>query len=153
WFVDIGDPVHKGQVMALIETPDLDAQLAGARAQLQAAQAQVSVRKAEAEFAKTTYDRWRDSPKGVVSDQEREQKRADYDTAVARLESPKADVALDQAHVDQSVAMSQFKQVTAPFDGVVTERHIDIGNLVTAGSTSATTPLYMLTQNNPLRVF
>jgi RND family efflux transporter MFP subunit len=153
WYSDIGDTVHKGQVLALIETPDLDAQLTGARAQLNAAKAQVSVRKAEAEFANTTYERWRDSPKGVVSDQEREQKHADHDSAVARLESAKADVALDQAHVDQYVAMSQFKQVTAPFDGVVTERHIDIGNLVTAGSTSATTPLYVLTQNNPMRVF
>jgi RND family efflux transporter MFP subunit len=153
WYSDIGDTVHKGQVLALIETPDLDAQLTAARAQLNAANAQESARKAEAGFAKTTYDRWRESPKGVVSDQEREQKHADYDSAVARLESAKADVALDQAHVDQYVAMSRFKQVTAPFDGVVTERHIDIGNLVTAGSTSATTPLYVMTQNNPMRVF
>jgi len=65
WFADIGDMVHKGQVLALIETPDLDAQLTAARAQLNAANAQVSARKAEAEFAKTTFDRWRDSPKGV----------------------------------------------------------------------------------------
>ncbi len=153
WFADIGDTVHKGQVLALIETPDLDAQLAAARAQLNAARAQVQSRKAEAEFAKTTYERWRDSPKGVVSEQEREQKHADYDTAIAHLKSAQADVALDQARVDQYVALAQFKQVTAPFDGVVTERHIDIGNLVTAGSTSATTPLYVMTQNNPMRVF
>jgi len=153
WVADIGDTVHKGQVLALIETPDLDAQLTAARAQLNAAHAQVLVRKAEADFAKTTYERWRESPKGVVSDQEREQKRADYDSAVARLESAEADVALDRAHVDQYVAMAQFKEVTAPFDGVVTERHIDIGNLVTAGSTNATTPLYVMTQNNPIRVF
>jgi len=153
WYSDIGDSVHKGQVLALIETPDLDAQLTAARAQLNAAHAQVLARKAEADFAKTTYDRWRESPKGVVSDQEREQKHADYDSAVARLQSSEADVALDQAHVDQYVAMSQFKEVTAPFDGVITERHIDIGNLVTSGSTSATTPLYVLTQNNPMRVF
>jgi RND family efflux transporter MFP subunit len=153
WYADIGDSVHKGQTLALIETPDLDAQLTAARAQLNAAHAQVLARKAEADFAKTTYDRWRDSPQGVVSDQEREQKHADYDSAVARLESAKADVALDQAHVEQYVAMSEFKEVTAPFDGVITERHIDIGNLVTAGSTSATTPLYVMTQNNPMRVF
>jgi RND family efflux transporter MFP subunit len=153
WYSDIGDAVKKGQVLALIETPDLDAQLTAARAQLNAARAQVLARKAEAEFAKTTYDRWRDSPKGVVSDQEREQKHADYDSAMARLKSAEADVALDRAHVDQYVAMAQFKEVTAPFDGVVTERHIDIGNLVTAGSTSATTPLFVMTQNNPMRVF
>ena len=153
WSADIGDKVHQGQVLASIETPDLDAQLAAARAQLNAADAQVLARKAEAEFSKTTYDRWRDSPKGVVSDQEREEKHADYDGAVARLKSAEADVALDQAHVAQYVALAQFKQVTAPFDGVITERHIDIGNLVTAGSTSATTPLYVMTQNDPMRVF
>jgi RND family efflux transporter MFP subunit len=153
WFADIGDTVQKGQVLAVIETPDLDAQLSAARAQLNSAHAQVESRNAEVQFAKTTYDRWRDSPKGVVSEQEREQKRADYDTAVAHLKSAEAEVALDQARVDQYVALAQFKQVTAPFDGVVTERHIDIGNLVTAGSTSATTPLYVMTQNSPMRVF
>ena len=153
WFVDIGDHVKKGQVMALIETPDLDAQLAGARAQLQAAQAQVLVRKAQAEFARSTYDRWRDSPKGVVSEQEREQKHADYDSAEATLKSAEADVTLDQARVNQYVAMSEFKQVTAPYDGIVSQRDIDIGNLVTAGSTSSTTPLYVMTQNDPMRVF
>lgn len=153
WFVDIGDHVHRGEVMALIETPDLDAQLAGSRAQLQAAQAQVLVRRAQAEFAKSTYDRWRDSPQGVVSEQEREQKHADYDSAEASLESAEADVTLDQARVNQYMAMSEFKQVTAPYDGVVSQRDIDIGNLVTAGSTSSTTPLYVMTQNDPMRVF
>jgi RND family efflux transporter MFP subunit len=153
WYSDIGDAVHQGQVLALIDTPDLDAQLAAARAQLKAADAQVLARRADAEFSKSTYDRWRDSPKGVVSEQEREEKRADYDGAMARLKSAEADVALDQARVDQYVALSKFKEVTAPFDGVVTERHIDIGNLVTAGSTSSTTPLYVMTQNDPMRVF
>jgi RND family efflux transporter MFP subunit len=153
WFVDIGDPVHKGQVMALIETPDLDAQLAGARAQLQAEQAQVLVRRAQAEFGKSTYERWRDSPKGVVSDQEREEKHSAYDSAEASLKSAEADVALDIARVNQYVSLSEFKQVLAPYDGVVSQRDIDIGNLVTAGSTSSTTPLYVVTQNDPMRVF
>lgn len=153
WFVDIGDHVHAGQVLALIETPELDAELAGARAQLKAAEAQVQVRKAQAEFAKTTYERWRDSPKGVVSEQEREEKRADYDSSVANLGAAEAEVALDQARVNQYSALSQFKKVTAPFDGVISQRDIDIGNLVTAGSTSATTPLYVMQQNDPMRIF
>ena len=153
WFVDIGDHVHSGQLLARIETPDLDAQLAAARAQLQAGAAQVEVRRAEALLSKTTYERWRDSPQGVVSDQEREEKRADYDSATARLKSAQADVALDQARVNQYAALAQFKDVTAPYDGVITNRDIDIGNLVTAGSTSATTPLYVMTQNDPIRIF
>lgn len=153
WFVDIGDRVHAGQVLALIETPDLDAELAAARAQLKADQATVVVRRAETEFARTTYDRWRDSPKGVVSEQEREEKKAAYDSAVARQRSAEADVALAQAGVDKYQALSQFKKVTAPYDGVITVRDIDIGNLVTAGSTSSTTSLYVMTQNDPMRIF
>jgi RND family efflux transporter MFP subunit len=152
WFVDIGDRVQKGQVLAIIETPELDADLAAARAELTAAQAQVKVRAAEAEFARSTNERWRDSPKGVVSEQERESKRSDYDGAAARLNAAHAQVELDKARVERFTALQQFKQVTAPFDGTVTERRIDIGNLVTAGSTSNTL-LYRLSQETPLRVF
>jgi RND family efflux transporter MFP subunit len=153
WSADIGDHVRKGQVLATIETPELDAQLAAARAQRLASEAQVAARQAEAEFARTTHERWRDSPKGVVSDQEREEKKTGYDAALARLYAAKAQVALDQARVDQYAALARFKQVTAPFDGTVSERRIDVGNLVTAGSTAATTPLYKVVQDNPLRVF
>jgi RND family efflux transporter MFP subunit len=153
WFVDIGDRVKAGQVLALIDTPDLDAQLVAAEAQLQAGRAQVLVRQAEERLGLTTYERWRDSPKGVVSEQEREEKKADYESAVARLKAAQADVALDAARVNQYTALAAFKKVTAPYDGVITTRDIDIGNLVTAGSTSATTPLYVMTQNDPIRIF
>ena len=153
WNADIGDRVSAGAVLALIETPELDAQLAAARAQLQAAEAQVQVRKAEMELTRTTYDRWRDSPKGVVSEQEREEKRADNESAIARLKAAEADVALDRAKVNEYAALTQFKRVTAPYDGVISSRDIDIGNLVTAGSSASTTPLYVMTQNDPMRVF
>jgi RND family efflux transporter MFP subunit len=153
WLVDIGDRVNKGQVLATIETPELDAELEAARAQLRASEAQVGARKAEAEFSKTTNERWRDSPKGVVSDQERESKKADYESSEARLYAANAQVNLDKSKVDQYNALAEFKQVKAPFDGTITERKIDIGNLVTAGSGPATTPLYRMAQTDPLRVF
>jgi RND family efflux transporter MFP subunit len=153
WLVDIGDHVKKGQVLATIETPELDAELEAARAQLKASEAQVGARKAEAEFSKTTNERWRDSPKGVVSEQERESKKADYESSEARLYAANAQVNLDKSKVDQYRALAEFKQVTAPFDGTITERKIDIGNLVTAGSGSTTTPLYRMAQTDPLRVF
>jgi RND family efflux transporter MFP subunit len=153
WLVDIGDHVKKGQVLATIETPELDAELNAARAQLNTSEAQVAAREAEAEFSKTTNERWRDSPKGVVSEQERESKKADYESAKARLYAANAQVALDKSKVDQYSALAQFKQVVAPFDGTITERKIDIGNLVTAGSASTTTPLYRMAQTDPLRVF
>ncbi len=153
WLVDIGDHVKKGQVLALIETPELDAELEAARAQLKASESQVTARKAEAEFSRTTNERWRDSPKGVVSEQEREAKKADYESAEARLYASNAQVNLDKSKVDQYSALAEFKQVKAPFDGTITERKIDIGNLVTAGSTTTTTPLYRMAQTDPLRIF
>lgn len=153
WDVDIGDHVRRGQTMATIETPELDAQLNAARAELNAAQAQVRVREAEAALAQTTYERWRDSPKGVVSEQEREEKKADHESAQARLNAARAQVALDQAEVDRYAALTQFKLVTTPFDGTVIERRIDVGNLVTAGSTTGTSPLYRIAQDKPIRIF
>jgi RND family efflux transporter MFP subunit len=153
WLVDIGDHVRKGQVLAIIETPELDAELSAAKAQLKSSDAQVAAREAEAELSKSTNERWRDSPKGVVSDQEREEKKADYESAKARLYAANAQVALDKSKVDQYSALAQFKQVVAPFDGTITQRKIDIGNLVTAGSASTTTPLYRMAQTDPLRVF
>jgi RND family efflux transporter MFP subunit len=153
WLADIGDHVAKGQVLAIIETPELDAELSAARAQLQASEAQSVARNAEAEFGKTTNERWRDSPKGVVSEQERDAKYADYKSAQARLYAADAQVALDKARLDQYRSLAEFKQVKAPFDGTVTERKIDVGNLVTAGSASTTTPLYRISQTDPLRIF
>lgn len=153
WFVDIGDHVKKGQVLATIETPDLDAQLAAAQAKLKSADADVGVRKAQAEFAKTTYQRWRDSPTGVVSQQERESKKADFGSAAAQLNAALANVSADQGEVDRLLALTQFKKVTAPYDGTIIERRIDIGNLVTAGSTTNTTSLYRMAQDNPMRIF
>ena len=153
WLVDIGDHVKKGQLLSVVETPELDAELAAARAQLKSSEAQVAARQAEADFSKTTNERWRDSPKGVVSDQEREQKKADFESANARLYAANAQVTLDKSKVDQYAALAQFKHVVAPFDGTITERKIDIGMLVTAGSASTTTPLYRMAQTDPLRVF
>lgn len=153
WFVDIGDHVKAGQVMATIDTPELDAQFMASRAKLQAALAQVKVSEAKAAFAGSTYERWRDSPKGVVSEQEREDKKAEDAAATAQLQAARAQVALTQADVDRLTAFQQFKRVTAPYTGVVTQRRIDIGNLVAAGSGGSTTPLYQMAQDDTIRVF
>ena len=153
WSADIGDHVKRGQLLATIETPELDAELAAAKAKLRSAEAQVKVREAAADFAETTYIRWRDSPKGVVSEQEREDKKAQYEGAQAELTAARAQVNVDQAEVDRLNSFEQFKRVTAPYDGTVTERRIDIGNLVSAGSSSQTTPLYRMATADPIRVF
>jgi membrane fusion protein, multidrug efflux system len=153
WFVDIGDHVNKAQTLALIETPELDAQLLAARAKLRASQAQVNVKQAAADFAKSTYERWSNSPQGVVSEQERQSKKAASVAADSELIASKAQVALDQAEVERLTSLTEFKEVKAPFDGTVVERDIDVGNLVTAGSGSGTSALYRVARNEPIRVF
>jgi RND family efflux transporter MFP subunit len=134
WYFDYGAHVKKGDLLAEIDAPDLDAQLAAAQAKLNSARAVVKVREAEQQFAATTYQRWRDSPKGVVSVQEQESKQADYNSAVARFNAATAEVAADQGEVDRLLALEGFKRIVAPFDGVVTARETDVGALINAGS-------------------
>ena len=153
WYVDIGDRVNGGQLLALIDTPELDAELLAARAKLQVSQAEVKVRQADAAFAATTAARWLDSPRGVVSDQEREEKKAADSSARAQVVAARAQVNLEQADVDRLIAFEQFKRVVAPYAGTIVERRIDIGNLVTAGSSSTTSPLYRIAQDDTIRVF
>jgi RND family efflux transporter MFP subunit len=152
WYQDYGAHVKKGQLLAEIDAPDLDAELAAAQATLRAADAQVKVREAEMEFARTTYERWRDSPKGVVSEQERESKKADFASASARYNSAIADVRSAQGVVDRLSALEQFKRIVAPFDGVVTARTTDIGNLINAGVGSAP-QLFRVADVHEMRVF
>lgn len=153
WNVDIGDRVRQGEVLATIATPDLDAQLQASLEQLAVAKSGIVVAQANANFAKTTYDRWHNAPAGVVAPQETEEKKAGYDSSMAELQAAQAKVSAASANVDRLRALESYKQVTAPFDGVVTSRRIDIGNLVTAGSTTNTSPLYDLAQVNVIRVF
>ena len=153
WYVDIGDRVNGGQLLALIDTPELDAELLAARAKLQVSQAEVKVRQADAAFAATTAARWLDSPRGVVSDQAREEKKAADSSARAQVVAARAQVNLEQADVDRLIAFEQFKRVVAPYAGTIVERRIDIGNLVTAGSSSTTSPLYRIAQDDTIRVF
>jgi multidrug efflux pump subunit AcrA (membrane-fusion protein) len=94
----------------------------------------VKLRQAEMDFARTTFDRWRNSPKGVVSEQEMTAKKGDFDSATARLDAATADAKAAKGEVERLQALEQFKQITAPFDGTVTERNTDIGALINAGS-------------------
>jgi RND family efflux transporter MFP subunit len=153
WLVDIGDHVSSGQTLALIATPELDAELQASRAKLSAAQAEVNVKQAHTDFAKSTYERWRTSPQGVVSEQERDSKKAEAMEAESELIASKAQVTLDEADVDRLTSLTEFKEVKAPFEGTIVERDIDIGDLVTAGSGSGVTALYRVARNEPMRVF
>lgn len=154
WKVDIGDRVKEGQLLATIETPELDQQLAEAKAKVGALKADVRYAEAQLDFAKLTSDRWdAAAPDGAVSKQERDSKAAEFKTARSRLEAAQAQLELGNATVKRLESELSFKQVTAPFSGTITQRHIDIGSLITAGSTAATTPLFAISQSDQIRVF
>src|SRR6202166_2594187 len=153
WYFDFGAQVKKGEVLADIDTPEIDAQLTAAKAKLNAANAAVEARDAEAQFAKSTYERWRDSPRGVVSIQEQEAKQAEYESGTARLNAAKADMAVAQADVDRLESLHNFKQVVAPFDGVVTARETDIGALINAGSNGTARELFSVADTHKVRIY
>ena len=154
WHFDFGAHVEKGQLLAEIDAPDLDAQLAAAKAKLNSAEAQIKVREAERNFAETTYTRWRDSPKGVVSQQETEAKKAEFGSADARYKASIAEANVTQSEVDRLTALEAFKRIVAPFDGIVTSRTTDVGALINAGSGASAGPqLFRVADVHEIRVF
>jgi RND family efflux transporter MFP subunit len=156
WYFDYGARVRKGQVLAEIDAPDLDAELAAAQANFNASEAQVKAREAEMEFARTTYTRWRDSPKGVVSEQEQESKKSDYSSAAARYNAALASAKADEGAVNRLKALTQYKLLVAPFDGIVTARNTDIGALINAGSGTgggSAPQLFKVADVHEMRVF
>jgi len=154
WYFDFGAHVTKGQLLAEIDAPDLDAQLAAAQARLTSAEAQVNVRDAERNFAQTTYARWRDSPKGVVSEQETESKKAEFGSSDARYKAAVAEANVNKSQVDQLTALEAFKRILAPFDGIVTQRNTDVGALINAGSSTSNGPqLFRVADVHEMRVF
>jgi RND family efflux transporter MFP subunit len=141
WYVDIGARVKQGQLLAVIETPEVDQQLQQARSNLVTAQANL-------ELASITKSRYQGLLKSNAVAQQ------DVDNAVGTYNANKAIVEADQAAVDQYTALVSFEKVYAPFDGVVTARNTDIGDLINSGSGSAVkTDLFHIAQPGVLRVY
>jgi RND family efflux transporter MFP subunit len=139
WKADIGAPVKAGQLLAEIETPDLDQQLLQAKADLASAQANASL-------AGTTSKRWQSMlGSDSVSRQEAEEKAGDFTTKQAMVNAA-------QANVDRVQAMKGFTRIVAPFDGIVTARNTDVGALINAGG--GTGPeLFAVSDTRKLRVY
>jgi RND family efflux transporter MFP subunit len=151
--VDIGDHVKAGQLLAQIETPELDQQLAAAQAKVDAVDAQIKVAQSDVHFADVTLNRYKDAPRGVVSELERDQRASDSQASAAKLSAAQSDLASANAEVDRLKTLIGFQKVIAPFDGVITERHVNLGDLVTSGSTSNTSSLFELAQFDTMRVY
>jgi RND family efflux transporter MFP subunit len=137
WYFDIGARLKAGTVLADIDTPEVDQQLAQAQAQL-------GVATAARDLAQVTYRRDQELLKtNVIAPQ-------DFDTAASNYHSSEATVIVDQAIVNRLEALETFKHVTAPFDGILTARNIDIGAYVAAGSGNQ---LFRMARISPLRVY
>jgi RND family efflux transporter MFP subunit len=150
--VDIGSRVHKGDVLAVIAAPDLDQQLVQARAQLLQMKAALDQAVAQRSLAHLTNARTsRLVTEGWASRQQGDQDRTTLSTQSAGVGVAQANVAAAVAQVDRLTELTGFEKVTAPFDGVITARDIDVGNLVTADATSGT-PLFSISHNDTLRV-
>jgi RND family efflux transporter MFP subunit len=141
WYFDIGAHVREGQLLATIQSPEIDEQLAQARSTLATAQANL-------QLAQITNERYEAMfQKHAVSQQ-------DADNAAGSYAANKAIVDADMASVRHYDALVSFEKVYAPFDGVITARNTDIGDLINAGSNSATkTDLFHIAQTNALRVY
>src|ERR1700680_2981512 len=141
WYFDIGAQVKQGQLLALIETPEVDQQLQQARINLLTAQANLEL----ASITKTRYQGLLKS--NAVSQQ-------DVDNAVGTYNANKAIVEADKAAVEQYSALVSFEKIYAPFDGVITARNTDIGDLINSGSGGGVkTDLLHIAQPGKLRVY
>jgi RND family efflux transporter MFP subunit len=141
WYFDIGAHVKAGQLLAVISSPEVDQQLSQARSTLATAQANLEL----AEITKGRYTSL--FAKHAVPQQDR-------DNAIGAYNADKATVDADQASVQRYATLVSFERVYAPFDGVITARNTDIGDLINAGSSSAPkTDMFHIAQTDTLRVY
>ncbi|HVJ37578.1 MAG TPA: efflux RND transporter periplasmic adaptor subunit [Stenotrophomonas sp.] len=139
WNVDIGQPVKAGQVLAEIETPDLDQELSQAQAELASA-------RSDAAIAKASADRWqRLVDTRLVSRQDAEERAATSQSRAATAQALSANMARAQT-------LARYKQLVAPFDGVVTARNTDVGALINTGSSTGS-ELFVVSDLSRLRVY
>jgi RND family efflux transporter MFP subunit len=140
WFYDIGANVKQGDLLAIIDTPELDKQLLQARADLETAKSNLAL-------SKTTAERWQ----GLVKTRSVSQQSTDQ--AVDNLNATQASVDSSAANVRRLEDLVSFEKVYAPFDGVITVRNTDTGWLINAGAGSPSAELFQLAQTSTLRIF
>ena len=153
WRRDIGAHVKRGDVLAVIAAPDLDQQLMEARAQLVQLEATVQQAQANADLGRVTDQRMsRLVAQGWSSAQQGDTDRLTAQSRIAAVAVAKANVDAQQAVVSRLEQLVQFEQIRAPFDGVVTARNVDIGDLVNAGGTSGKA-LFQVSDIHEMRIY
>ncbi|MFM0156684.1 efflux RND transporter periplasmic adaptor subunit [Paraburkholderia sediminicola] len=139
WYADIGARVKQGQLLADLDTPEIDQELAQALAQRQQTSSSLGL-------AKSSLDRWQQlRQRDAVSQQELDERQSTYTQDIANL-------AAADANVKRLQQLESFKRIVAPFSGVITQRNVDVGDLIDAGS-GTSRALFALAQSDPLRVY
>jgi RND family efflux transporter MFP subunit len=152
-YVDIGDRVARGQLLADIDTPEVDQQLMQAIATTNQDKANVAKFEADLALARTTQRRYVVAGTGTVSQLQIDQQTSAVTDAEKILDAGRATVKADEANVGRLLELQSFQKVYAPFDGVITVRNVDPGSLISAGSTTGTQQLFQLAQVDVLRIF
>jgi membrane fusion protein (multidrug efflux system) len=164
--VDIGDRVTAGQLLAEVDSPEVDEQLRQARAELQQSEKALDLQRANLDLARATLARYEAADaEGAVAKQAVDQSVATFRTAQAAVAAAEANVQAYKANVQRLLALTSFQRVVAPFAGTVIQRNVDVGALITAGSpvnntaaapttvTGAANGLFEVAQIDTLRVF
>jgi RND family efflux transporter MFP subunit len=151
--VDIGDHVREGQLLAEIRAPDVDDQLVQAQANLALAKADLPLAEANAALAKVTLDRYLEAGPGTaIPLLQIDQQRATIKTTAAQVEAAKATIQVNIAAVQRFTDLQGFEKITAPFSGVITARHVDVGDLMLADSPGSTRQMFEVQRTDILRV-
>ncbi|MBV8553467.1 MAG: efflux RND transporter periplasmic adaptor subunit [Acidobacteriaceae bacterium] len=131
--VDIGDRVHAGQLLATVDAPDLDKQVAQARSTLRQSESSLVQMQAQLYLAKVTWDRYKVLvAKGVFSRQDGDTQEANFRVGEANVRATENTVQANKDNLDRLLVLQQYERVTAPFSGIITARNVDMGSLITA---------------------
>ena len=153
-FVDIGDHVKKGQLLAVVDVPEIDQEMLQAKAALNQSVSAAFEQKTRMDLAKITYERWQKNVEsGGVSQQDADQRKADYLTSREAYRVAQATIAQNKANLRRVLALQNYKNILAPFSGVITSRNVDAGANIVGGGSSTSTNLFTIAQMDKLRIF
>lgn len=131
--VDIGDRVHEGELLAVIDAPDLDKQVSQARSNVLQSESNLAQMEAQLHLAALNWDRYKVLvAKGVFSRQEGDTQEANYRVAEANVRAAQNTVQANRDNLEREIVLQQYERVTAPFNGIITDRNVDVGSLITA---------------------
>jgi RND family efflux transporter MFP subunit len=154
WLVDIGDHAKKGQLLVQLDTPELDKQLAQAKASLSQTMAALAQAQANRDYAYITAKREDELfAKSLISAQENDQAQTQSRVWDANVNAAKANVEAQRANVGQLEQLVSFGKVYAPYDGTITRRLVDVGTLVNAGAGTTAAALFEIASTDPMQAY